>query len=105
MNQTSLYILAVALALLQVFDYRTTRLIFESPRAVERWQLTRKLIARIGLRPTLLLLKGGAVALVWFMVLVPLVGTEALVRDVLLMALGALYATVAWHNWKSLQKE
>ena len=101
---TWLFILAVLLTILQAFDGWTTYKIVQRG-GFEKNDLVAKLIERIGLYPALVLVKGGAAALGWLLVIAPVVDEfTATLRASLVIGLAVLYGWVAWHNWNVLRK-
>lgn len=86
--------LAILLTLLQAFDGWTTYKIIRRGGS-EANPLVAKAISILGLYPALVLLKAGAAALVWILVLFP-TNLSAIALPVLTI----VYLLVAWHNWK-----
>ena len=99
----TLYAIAAAVTLLQIFDGWTTYQIHKLGGS-ERNALVAGVIEKIGLYPTLVLLKAGAAVLCWVLVLLPVVDAlTAAIRFTLLMMVAFWYGWVAWHNWNILQ--
>lgn len=90
--------LAIVLTLLQLFDgwttYRVLKLGGSEQNALVKWA-----IAKWGAYEALLVLKGGAIALVWI-----LAAFTGPVAQFLMIALAVFYAIIAAHNYNALCK-
>lgn len=92
--------LAILLTLLQAFDGWTTYKIIRRG-GYEKNDLIAETIEKIGLYPTLLIFKAGAVAVQWFLAIAPTVDT--LTEGIRVLAMLALFAYCGWvavNNWK-----
>lgn len=90
--------LAIALTLLNIFDgwttYRVLKLGGREQNALVKWA-----IDKWGAYRALLVLKGGAIALVWLLAAMP-----GDIPRFLMLALAVFYAIVAAHNYNALCK-
>jgi len=83
------------LTLLQLADIWTTHKCLSRPNTVESNPLLNKLFATLGILPTLIIMKGSYLALIWW-------GAKYVPVE-LLYAIAAFYCWVVWNNLRILR--
>lgn len=83
------------ITLLQLADIWTTHKCLSRPNTVESNPLLNKLFTKLGILPTLILMKGSYLALIWW-------GAQYVPVE-LLYAIAAFYCWVVWNNLRILR--